>query len=57
MHDVRLFYAIELRVFYARCAIVLRNRVASVLCMMCECFMHDVRGLMRRGRGAHRGGE
>ena len=23
--------------------------------MMCECFMHDVRGLMRRGRGAHRG--
>ena len=40
MHDVRLFDAIKLRGFYARCASV------------------DARwrGLMRRGRGAHRGG-
>ena len=38
-----------------RIAIVLRNRIAIVLCTMCEGFTHDVRVLMRRGRGGARG--
>ena len=42
--------AIELRLFYARCAIVLRNRVAIVLRTICECLTHDVRSFMRRWR-------
>ena len=40
-------YAIELRLFYARCASILRT--------MCEYFTHDVRLFMRRGRGCAKG--
>ena len=49
MHDVRLFDAIELRLFDA---IKLRGFYARW-----RVLMHDVRVLMRRGRGAHRGEE
>ena len=34
-----------------RFAIVLRNRIAIVWRTMCECFTHDVRVFVRRGRG------
>ena len=44
--------AIELRVFYARCAIVLRNRVASV---DARCASVDAASV-DAARAAHRGG-
>ena len=41
--------------FYARYAIVLRNRIAIVLRTICDCFTHDVRVFVRRGRGGAKG--